>query len=134
MILADTSVWIDHLSNLSNPAPEMRQQLARANIVMHPFIVAELALGSLRDRTRTLALLDKMPYRSFSLTEDVEFGVELGLAGYRVAYCDESHVNGEMVTSEHAARSQRQRPSSRRDRFIPLVAHARHFARSCRLP
>lgn len=57
----------------------------------------------------THALLDKMPYRSFSLTEDVEFGIELGLAGYRVAYCDESHVNGEMVTSEHASRSQRQR-------------------------
>jgi hypothetical protein len=57
----------------------------------------------------THALLDKIPYRSFSLTEDVEFGIDLGLAGYRVAYCDESHVNGEMVTSEHAARSQRQR-------------------------
>jgi hypothetical protein len=57
----------------------------------------------------THALLDKIPYRSFSLTEDVEFGIELGLAGYRVGYCDESHVNGEMVTSEHAARSQRQR-------------------------
>jgi 1,2-diacylglycerol 3-beta-glucosyltransferase len=57
----------------------------------------------------THALLDKMPYCSFSLTEDIEFGVNLGLAGYRVAYCDESHVHGEMVTSEHAARSQRQR-------------------------
>jgi hypothetical protein len=57
----------------------------------------------------THTLLDKMPYRSFSLTEDIEFGIDLGLAGYRVAYCDESHVNGEMVTSEHAARSQRQR-------------------------
>ena len=57
----------------------------------------------------THALLDKMPYRSFSLTEDIEFGIDLGLAGYRVAYCDESHVNGEMVTTEHSARSQRQR-------------------------
>ena len=57
----------------------------------------------------THALLDKVPYRSFSLTEDVEFGIDLGLAGYRVAYCDECQVNGEMVTSELAARSQRQR-------------------------
>ncbi len=57
----------------------------------------------------THALLDKLPYRSFSLTEDVEFGIELGLAGHRVAYCDESVVNGEMVTGERAARSQRQR-------------------------
>jgi hypothetical protein len=57
----------------------------------------------------THALLEHVPYRSFSLTEDVEFGIELGLAGYRVAYCDESEVNGEMVTSADAARSQRQR-------------------------
>jgi predicted nucleic acid-binding protein len=58
VILADTGVWIDHLRH---PAPEMRKQLANANIAMHPFIVAELALGSLRDRTRTLALLDLIP-------------------------------------------------------------------------
>lgn len=57
----------------------------------------------------THSLLDQVPYRSFSLTEDVEFGIDLGLAGHRVAYCDESHVNGEMVTTERAARSQRQR-------------------------
>jgi hypothetical protein len=57
----------------------------------------------------THALLDKTPYQSFSLTEDIEFGIELGLSGDRVAYCDESQVQGEMVTSEQAARSQRQR-------------------------
>lgn len=62
----------------------------------------------------THALLDKVSYRSFSLTEDVEFGVDLGLAGYRVAYCDESHVNGEMVATEHASRSQRRRWESGR--------------------
>lgn len=28
---------------------------------MHPFVIAELALGSLRDRSRTLALLDLLP-------------------------------------------------------------------------
>ena len=76
----------------------------------------------------THALLDKIPYRSFSLTEDVEFGVALGLAGYRVEYCDESHVNGEMVTSEHAARSQRQRWEGGRMALIrqkvPALLHA----------
>jgi len=57
----------------------------------------------------THRLLDQIPYRAYSLTEDVEFGVDLGLAGHRIAYCDEAHVNGEMVSSESAARSQRQR-------------------------
>jgi 1,2-diacylglycerol 3-beta-glucosyltransferase len=76
----------------------------------------------------THALLDQMPYRSFSLTEDVEFGIDLGLAGHRVAYCDESHVNGEMVTTEHAARSQRQRWEGGRMGLIreklPALLHA----------
>lgn len=57
----------------------------------------------------THALLEEVPYSSFSLTEDIEFGIELGLAGHRVAYSDESYVNGEMAATEGAARSQRQR-------------------------
>ena len=66
----------------------------------------------------THRLLDQIPYQAYSLTEDVEFGVDLGLAGHRVAYCDEAHVNGEMVTTETAARSQRQRWESGRLELI----------------
>jgi len=39
----------------------MRKHLNRGHIVIHPFIIAELALGSLRRRTETLALLDVLP-------------------------------------------------------------------------
>jgi predicted nucleic acid-binding protein len=39
----------------------MRKHLNQGHIVIHPAIVAELALGSLQDRTRTLALLDLLP-------------------------------------------------------------------------
>jgi 1,2-diacylglycerol 3-beta-glucosyltransferase len=66
----------------------------------------------------THALLDEVPYRAYSLTEDVEFGVHLGLAGHRVAYCDEACVEGEMVTTEGAARSQRQRWEGGRFKLI----------------
>ncbi len=58
MILADTTVWIDHFRSEN---AEMRSQLERKNIAIHPFIVAELALGSLRDRAKTLAWLDWLP-------------------------------------------------------------------------
>ncbi len=58
MILADTSIWVDHLRSGSQ---EMRNQLDRGNIVIHPFVIAELALGSLRGRTKTLALLSRLP-------------------------------------------------------------------------
>src|SRR4029077_10287264 len=40
----------------------------------------------------TQALLGTVPYRAYSLTEDIEFGIALALAGQRVAYCDEAQV------------------------------------------
>ncbi len=58
MILADTSVWIDHLRSDNK---ELRKHLDHGQIAIHPFIIAELALGSLKDRTQTLALLDLLP-------------------------------------------------------------------------
>jgi predicted nucleic acid-binding protein len=58
LILADTSVWIDHLRSENR---EMRRHLSQGDIVIHPFIIAELALGSLQDRGKTLALLDLLP-------------------------------------------------------------------------
>src|SRR6185437_15793177 len=57
----------------------------------------------------TRQLLQRVPYLAFSLAEDVEYGVELGLAGYRVHYADEASVWGETVSNAHAARGQRQR-------------------------
>jgi cellulose synthase/poly-beta-1,6-N-acetylglucosamine synthase-like glycosyltransferase len=44
-----------------------------------------------------------------SLTEDVEYGIELGLAGFRVHYADESHSDADMVSGEQIASKQRQR-------------------------
>jgi predicted nucleic acid-binding protein len=63
LILADTSIWIDHFrsGNLRSRDNELRKHLNQRHIVIHPSIIAELALGSLRDRTKTLALLDLLP-------------------------------------------------------------------------
>ena len=57
----------------------------------------------------THRVLDEVPYRAFSLTEDLEYGIELGLAGHRVQYADEAYANAEMASSEQIARRQRQR-------------------------
>jgi cellulose synthase/poly-beta-1,6-N-acetylglucosamine synthase-like glycosyltransferase len=57
----------------------------------------------------THSLLAAVPYRAFSLTEDLEYGIDLGLAGFRVAYADEAHADAEMVSGEVVARKQRQR-------------------------
>src|SRR4051812_40231378 len=39
----------------------MSKQLQQGSIVIHPFVIAELALGSLQQRAKTLALLDLLP-------------------------------------------------------------------------
>jgi predicted nucleic acid-binding protein len=67
LILADTSIWIDHFRSGNK---EMRKYLHEGQIVIHPSIVAELALGSLRERAKTLALLDLLPQvRAAQLSE-----------------------------------------------------------------
>lgn len=58
MILADTSVWIDHFRSGNK---ELQKALNERQIMIHPWIVAELALGSLRDRAYTLGMLDNLP-------------------------------------------------------------------------
>jgi hypothetical protein len=55
------------------------------------------------------ALLRAVPYDAFSLVEDLEYGIRLGTAGYRVAYAPEALVFGEMVAGGDASRSQRLR-------------------------
>lgn len=66
----------------------------------------------------THELLRQVPYRAFSLTEDLEFGIELGRSGYRVAYADEANVLGEMVSGAGAARKQRQRWEQGRSHLV----------------
>lgn len=77
----------------------------------------------------THALLRAVPYQCFSLTEDLEYGIELGLAGYRVAYADEANSDADMVSSETIARKQRQRWEQGRfelvrGRTLPLLTAA----------
>ena len=58
MILADTSVWIDHFRSGNR---DLQKALNQGQIVIHSWIIAELALGSLRERGKTLAMLDLLP-------------------------------------------------------------------------
>lgn len=59
MILADTSVWIDHLNK--GPDEQLVVFLNGASIVTHDFVVGEIAMGSLKNRRRELAMLRDLP-------------------------------------------------------------------------
>jgi predicted nucleic acid-binding protein len=73
VILADTSIWIDHLRSGNK---ELSKQLSQGNVAIHPFIIAELALGSLRERARTLALLDLLPQVRAAQQSEVRLMIE----------------------------------------------------------
>jgi hypothetical protein len=69
MILADTTIWIDYFRQ-PGLRSELRNLLNGRQVVMHPFLIAELALGSLHNRLQTLADLENLPrVRVAELTE-----------------------------------------------------------------
>lgn len=58
MILVDTSVWVDHLRRGD---AQLAGLLERGAVLMHPFVIGEIACGSLRDRASILELLGDLP-------------------------------------------------------------------------
>lgn len=58
MILVDTSVWVDHFRRAS---AELSTLLAARVVLVHPFIVGELACGHLPQRDAVFAALARLP-------------------------------------------------------------------------
>jgi len=73
LILADTSVWIDHFRSGNK---ELQTTLNQGRIVIHPYIVAELALVSLKDRIKTLAMFDLLPQVRVAQTAELRLMIE----------------------------------------------------------
>lgn len=73
MVLVDSSVWIDHLREHD---ATLAQLLMQNNVLIHPFVRGELALGNLRQREQILALLDNLPQAIVAYAEEVNFFIE----------------------------------------------------------
>lgn len=86
MILVDTSVWIDHL-RAGDTA--LRERLNRSQVLMHPFVIGELACGNLRNRDEVLHLLKALPQAIVASDEEVLFFIERNaLMGRGIGYVD----------------------------------------------
>lgn len=57
MILIDTSVWIGFLRFGDD---QLAERLNTGDVVTHPFVIGELACGSLRNRSGLLELLGRL--------------------------------------------------------------------------
>lgn len=86
MILADTSVWIDHF-RVGNPT--LIELLNTSQVLAHPFVIGELACGNLKNRKTILSLLHDLPISSIASDEETLFFIDRHrLMGRGIGYID----------------------------------------------
>ena len=86
MILADTSVWLDHLRRGSE---DLARLLEAGDVLVHPFVIGELACGNLRNRGEILGLLAGLPAAvTASDAEVLHFVEERRLSGKGIGWID----------------------------------------------
>ena len=97
MILADTSVWVDHL-RVSDVG--LSRLLLSGQAVTHPFILGELALGNLRQRAVINESLGYLPRVTVAADEEVLRFIEAGaLFGHGIGYVDAHLLAAVRLTS-----------------------------------
>jgi predicted nucleic acid-binding protein len=74
MILVDTSVWIDHLRS---PEPKLQTLLEDDEVITHPLVRLELALGSIAGRKKMLNDLSLLAQATVVGTDELFALVEL---------------------------------------------------------
>jgi len=86
VILVDSSVWIDHLRV---PDEALSASLARREVLVHPFVIGEVALGTIRPRDAVLTSLRKLTSATVARDADVIYLIErYRLFGRGIGYVD----------------------------------------------
>lgn len=97
MILVDTSVWIDHLRNANT---SLSRLLEANRVLVHPFVIGEIALGALRQRELVLADLRRLPQLSVASDQEVLHFIEAqALFGLGIGYVDASLLAAVRLTT-----------------------------------
>lgn len=86
MILVDTGIWIDHLRRAD---ADLVTALNANNVACHPFVIGELALGSIRNRPAFLASIRRLPPAPVATDDEVSAMIERrSLWGLGIGYVD----------------------------------------------
>ncbi len=97
MILVDTCIWADHLR--SND-PQLRGLLDRGDVLSHPFVTGELAMGFLKHRTRLIQTLKRIPEAEIAKNAEVlQFVQKQELFGVGISYIDAHLLASTQLTS-----------------------------------
>ena len=86
MTLVDTSVWIEHLRRGNRV---LASHLEEGRVLCHPFVIGELACGSLRRRSEILSLLAALPQSDLADHSEVMTLIETNrLMGRGIGWVD----------------------------------------------
>lgn len=97
LILADTSVWIKHFRE---GQVHLSSLLEQGLIACHPYIIGELACGSLKNRAEIISLLEALPkVKVLEHAEVMEFIETQKLMNLGIGYVD-THLLGASLLSD----------------------------------
>jgi len=86
VILVDTSVWVDHLRAGDSRLVALLQA---GQVLAHPFVIGEIALGTLNQRHAVLGNLAGLPQATVARDDEVLHFIDWnGLAGTGIGYVD----------------------------------------------
>lgn len=99
MVLVDTSVWIDHLRNNE---PLLAHLLKNNQVLGHPFVRGELALGNLPQRQDILGLLNNLPADEINpfIETHALFGLGIGFIDVHLLASAQLAVNAKLWTRD----------------------------------
>jgi predicted nucleic acid-binding protein len=98
MILVDTSIWIDHLRRGDR---HLAILLEAGEVVCHPFVIGELACGSLARRHEILELLHALPRTAQAEHDEIlKFIEDRRLHGGGIGLID-AHILWAAVSQAH---------------------------------
>ena len=98
MILVDTSVWVDHLRRGD---AQLAGLLHRGAVLMHPFVLGEIACTNLVDRPNLLALLQQLPAAAVAEGSEVLGFIERRkLHGRGIGYVDVHLLASVVLTAD----------------------------------
>ena len=99
MILVDSSVWIDHL-RAGNA--RLGAALETGLVLVHPFVIGEIACGNITDRHNILTLLQQLSPAPIATHDEVLTFVEArSLMGRGIGYVD-AHLLASAALGDHA--------------------------------
>jgi len=96
MVLVDTSVWVAHLRGGN---AQLEALLNEGAVVCHPFIIGELACGTMRNRVEILSLLQSLPMAETAEHSEVMQFIERNrLSGKGLGYVDVHLLASAVIT------------------------------------